>query len=733
MQTWKIGSNWGYKGESVLDLFMDYGCVFFGGANDGKKKGNWYDVNEGDLFVIADGKTAVAVGVAISKFSDYETSQINFSEIDRKDFIDDYDVQICKAKLWLLSPEQRENEIRVDPQKRFCRQYQSLKEIESLIPQARAAEIKECFEIKSRTVSLINQNSANCIFSKNIRYRIPIYQRPYSWGENEIRRLFEDLKQALVGDEPIFMGTMQVSAPIPLKPDASIVAYDLIDGQQRISTLLLLLSVLGRKISNKTDFRANLRTLVNRGTAQQYLNYFWTCFDNPNINWEKVVAENPTNIYLSNALIIEKLLAEFFENDNTDAEYGKLWDFLNKNIRVVLIETHAGISKTIKIFNTINTAGLDLGASDLFKIRFYELRKMCGDADCIFDEISEFYAEIDRYNQQHPSMQLNIMSILATYQRILFARFYPLQYITAVTFDMAPERFFERLLDTALGIRIWDDFKNLQGLSAEKLGSLITLKDLQRIFECFKETRAYEGNNVDNKIIRHMLYETRYSMAWNFTEIARFFSDHTFDQYMFDLKLFKLVIIPSLRFAKIVNDWKIKLRDLLVEIANAESGGKAVNDVMDKIFTDEKSFIANEIENVCYQEIAWSPRWKNLLCKLTEYLYSKNRDQALLERLFFRPFDVEHIQCANDEDIANREQIKNKWGSSLHVIGNLVMLEQDINRSIGNKKEAKSSGYGRSSYISVRMLTEIVDTWNKTYADRRKTSICEQIKTFLAE
>lgn len=59
-------------------------------------------------------------------------------------------------------------------------------------------------------------------------------------------------------------------------------------------------------------------------------------------------------------------LAEFSENIDSFVEY-----ILN-DILFVVIETVAGLSKTIQIFNTINTAGLDLNGDDLFKVRLYE-------------------------------------------------------------------------------------------------------------------------------------------------------------------------------------------------------------------------------------------------------------------------------------------------------------------------------------------------------------------------
>ena len=73
---WKVGSRWGNLGESVLDLFLEYKCVFFG-TNDDCRKGDWGAVRKGDLFVISEGSTPVAVGEALGECVDYRKS--NFS------------------------------------------------------------------------------------------------------------------------------------------------------------------------------------------------------------------------------------------------------------------------------------------------------------------------------------------------------------------------------------------------------------------------------------------------------------------------------------------------------------------------------------------------------------------------------------------------------------------------------------------------------------------------------
>ena len=78
--------------------------------------------------------------------------------------------------------------------------------------------------------------------NKKADFLIPDYQRPYAWGEDQIGRLLGDIKEAFDRQDKMFVGTIQVSAPIKIDDDKY--SFNLIDGQQRLSTLLMLLKTL---------------------------------------------------------------------------------------------------------------------------------------------------------------------------------------------------------------------------------------------------------------------------------------------------------------------------------------------------------------------------------------------------------------------------------------------------------------------------------------------------------
>lgn len=82
------------------------------------------------------------------------------------------------------------------------------------------------------------------LFSDDYFFRIPIYQRPYSWGEEQWEELFEDLYNAERGNE-YFLGTIILHKTSTL---GTCSMYDIIDGQQRLTTLQILFACLRDRI-----------------------------------------------------------------------------------------------------------------------------------------------------------------------------------------------------------------------------------------------------------------------------------------------------------------------------------------------------------------------------------------------------------------------------------------------------------------------------------------------------
>ena len=108
------------------------------------------------------------------------------------------------------------------------------------------------------------------VFSKSYSFGIPRYQRPYSWRKEQVEDLLDDLMTAFGRDseEPYFLGSVVLIEDE--NPRSQVV-----DGQQRLTTLTMLFCVL-RDISTNSDTIRELDEVVSqvanrtRGTSVEY-------------------------------------------------------------------------------------------------------------------------------------------------------------------------------------------------------------------------------------------------------------------------------------------------------------------------------------------------------------------------------------------------------------------------------------------------------------------------------
>lgn len=722
---WKIGSHWGNQGESVLDVFLDYGCVFFGEAHSGGKTGNWHAVDRGDLFVISDGATPVAIGEALGKFQESEECGIPFRAREVATFFDGADVVVCPARIRILEEDVRGKLGSIQTQFRFCHAPGVTEKANDWWKQQEESLQTGNFDIDTRVFTLFGEKG---LVSNDVKYRVPVYQRPYSWGEPELRRLLEDLRQGLNNSEPIFLGTMQLGEPVPLSPDGRRRSHDIIDGQQRLTTFLLLCIVLeivrGEGGQTLEWARTHLRTSVNKRAAQDDLDAAWAFLERatPELLAAAPVEGESVNPYIANARLLFGLVEEFAVREDEESSSmvppegalaafaGELRTYMEDRIKIVVIETRAGLSKTLKIFDAINSAGMDLGSEDLFKIHFYEHLRSRGEGEDAFERIGEVYELVAEYNRSAPGGLLSMATVLGTYQRELIAE----NDMNAATFSMSQERFFDQLFETVLGVRVWPDFKTFSGE--------LTVNALRRVAEGFiAYLRACEAD-PELRIWRWMFWETRYGYANDFPVLALVKGVATPETLKdFTCGLVKSLVPASLYYAKHVYAGRAQLLDLLKAMwLEGFPHGGGVGAWCREKWRFEGRTLAEMAETAMDYSIAWTPKWKNLLCKLVEIAESPEKDKALFERLF-HGFDIEHIQAQTDE--ADAARVREEWGGELDKIGNLVLLESSLNRSIRNWTDRKPEAYEQSHYVTARALKDVVGHWTKDDAVRRKKAI----------
>ena len=133
------------------------------------------------------------------------------------------------------------------------------------------------------------------VVSKKYFFNIPIYQRLYVWEEEQIKTLLEDIETAFdTNKEIFFLGGVLV---VENEKIADGVVYDLIDGQQRFTTLWMISLVLQNSLSpfierkevNKNRHRVHFA--IREDIYQYFRNYISGIPDGKaNINIENALA-----------------------------------------------------------------------------------------------------------------------------------------------------------------------------------------------------------------------------------------------------------------------------------------------------------------------------------------------------------------------------------------------------------------------------------------------------------
>ena len=563
--------------------------------------------------------------------------------------------------------------------------------------------MNKSFSIKAKTCTLKynSQQQEDIILNSSKKYIVPIYQRPYSWSEAQIHKFISDIFISFHGydasttSEPMFIGTMQLSAPI--KDNNS---QEIIDGQQRLSTFLILLKILKEKYPENQELRSIsfnwLETEVNNGEQNKFLlDFLEHDFSG--------LPENRHNSYFRNSQIISSLIDK--ETNSIEFDIDLFIKYVLTDVYFVVIETSAGLSKTLKIFDAINTTGLDLNGGDIFKIRMYEYlttKKEYGKT--AFNDINEIYGKIDRKNKEE-DLSCNINTVLRIYQYVIISRYD----LSNALFGFAENTFFDRLFDVIFNINQWDGFKSKNNEQIE-----LSLDDLHRIVDTYYLWEGLKYPTAEDFCAMGFIWTSRYFRHSILVYLFIFnFQNDTDAIFEFNKKLSRLFIIYSIFFDKQIGNINTFIYNLLKRIFREKIDIDQLFHSLDNKIIGNVPYFDLKSQKVLTQklqeELAGNHTRKYIISRLSAMLaenYKSNNQEEIKEirkKLFGSNIDIEHIQSYNDNNEQEREIIKNQWGSHINSLGNLIILEQGINRSIKNKPyNVKIEHYKNSSFNIVR-------------------------------
>ncbi|WRB12047.1 DUF262 domain-containing protein [Helicobacter pylori] len=225
-------------------------------------------------------------------------------------------------------------------------------------------------------------------------YSIPNYQRDYAWKDKNFRDLWEDLEEAIEYNKKgqgHFMGTMVVA-----KNEDNKKLYDIIDGQQRTTTIFMLLHVLANK-QNEEDKRETRKYLYQKGelkleVAPQNQSFFKTLLEaaeKGNISHceKDADTEGKQNLFEVLKTILDKVSKLSEEGVNECLEV------LLEMVLMRFEEPDPG--KAIRTFQSVNDRGVPLLLLDKLKsLLIYYSNTFCDGKRGLDQFINDHFGEI---------------------------------------------------------------------------------------------------------------------------------------------------------------------------------------------------------------------------------------------------------------------------------------------------------------------------------------------------
>lgn len=565
----------------------------------------------------------------------------------------------------------------------------------------------------------INVNKQNVLqlltSGQEIPFVIPEYQRPYSWSDDEIITLFEDLWEFSIerthsdGAKNYFLGC--------------VVSYEengerqIIDGQQRITSLFLLLRAVFsmlEKEDNKTDEVNNFIQKIKPALWKE--NEMTGKEDRSKILLRSEVVTDSGNLILRN--ILESGEADKNAKDNYSKNYNKFKElYIQKsqsspnqiyhfvlallNYSILLPITADDQETALTIFNTLNNRGLPLSDADIFKSYIYKNLDDTG-KKAFINKWKKLETDAEKANE-------SIQSLF----------YYNMFYMRAREKDDK---------STTPGVRKYYLDKNKNRLTPEIIDDLTVNLQLWKVINGREAADDEEwSQNMDIRKILDCL-SSYTNEFWKYP-VSIFFMEHK-DKANFE-KIFlkflrKLYVMLLTRYLEVptINAVKVDILKLNVQIIN-NSHPEFYAGFEEKKLEDEYAVNAEKART---DKLIIAPH-KNMVRMLLKVLaYQEDTQTDLLPGYW----EIEHIfpQTWDSKYYTLNEEEANE---KLEHLGNKLPLEKKLNISASNNYFAKKKDRYKDSNIAIikKLGDSTLDEWNLANIDTNDTKVCEIIKDLL--
>lgn len=615
-------------------------------------------------------------------------------------------------------------------------------------------------EIKPRLEKV--GNYLNHVGDESFVFEIPEYQRAYSWGIVNCDKLWQDIVEYndSQSKDGYFFGTVIVTK------NENEERFVLIDGQQRTTTFFLLLKALLLRINNAIlknvgDLNAEdlLDNLYRRRTKIMSILYRKDEDDVPRkyvkvadeqfikANNISVIENKSINEPLYTKPELQKILSaidfavaessvfkykkkqkdnkysNFFRNfkffynkmeDISDSRLNSIAKCITDNCELIVIYSNK-VEQAITMFNSLNSDGLPLYDSDIISA------KLCASAEknkCVSQYTELWKKLVEETNDLSDLGFGNIDAILM--QQMYYTRAANKEIISTNG----------NVNVTTPGVR-----RYFTEVNKDILKDPVPLcENMLNLAKIWKEISNYPISKVLLKFNENSkLFLASYLYKFKASDITKEKVTPIIEQM---LRLFTVLELVDTGYSS--SKFKIFLFSQLEKLVDSNDRYNDIKDAFDQHIS--KSWTRDELKESL---LAYG---KGSLVYLSEYLFAKEKNFPLIIE---SSYDIEHIMPQsgkNNQNIMNDAEIadKDEFDNYVEKLGNKILLEQKINRAVGNdwfSSKLKSDVKDRNGYansvcpIASALVKDFAGIqkpfWKKNDIDKATDKAAERILNFI--
>ncbi len=537
------------------------------------------------------------------------------------------------------------------------------------------------------------------IFNGN-RFVIPTYQRKYSWTDTERKALWQDIEESIKDDMNHFVGTLSFkeNKSVGLSTDT---VYEIIDGQQRITTLFILLKVLIEKISDIQVQQSQLSAFIGSkdnlklhplGADGDFLNnllFAPTILDPDKINKRS-----------QRFMFSAKKLFSAFANALTPNEIEDRIIFIRDRIEVLVFNVESQ-AQAVKMFSIINDRGLPLRILDKTK------------------SILMLYSTLHLNEDLNNTINNSFENIFDSYDDLLVCR------------DKLG--ILGRLEETTIFSQHYYSSRNLFASTWNNRDGADTIFDNLKVkCEELKENPTELKTFINEYLADFENFAVSYSKLVMEIETNPLFQK-PFRYLEFTATLYPLLVrlymqgklddlLPILEAIE-VRVYKLRgtnpIADMYWLSSHITENDLTVNEIKNHLINFSEKFVNNHVFGTYLDGAIYGNGAVRYI--LSEYS-NDNHDIAT-----YKDFQVEHVFSKDPNYDATSYGFADDYDYEKNRLGNLGLLEKSLNIGLGNLPPInKVGGYLNSTNTEIRNLAGEIQKghFNKTNVDdRRKTII----------